>query len=246
MENLNNFTPKMIGDKDTGKFNLIHELYETLTAVLSVFLWKYEELLEIEKAPVEDALNVLNMKQSDMDIFMKRKYIEATGLTFPGLKVDMIIQNNLLELPEWYSEFLEVKKEVEIIIEKILDTKFLFPFSSLYVEDSHMFGLTPEFEDKLAESVEVYTESEQQNTILEAVSDLCEAVNTLIELKLVKSQGNLWAYAVEDLALAIENKKGETRPLVPSRFMFKRTPLNRFGQPKEFLRADRNRSSLVK
>lgn len=251
MENSNNFTPKMIGSPDTANFILIHGLYETLVSLLNPFRWEYENILstkseDYSSVTPECVLKLLNMNQLNMEIFLKKAYIQANGYLFPGLSIDKIIQNDLLELPDEYNILLEAKREIEKIIEKILNTAFLFPLSSLFSEQENAFILTEEFETTLNESLKSYTESELQNKVLDAIEIFCDSVNTLIELKVVKPQGNLWTNVGFDLALAIENNKGSSRPLIPSRKMFRRAPLNRFNENSGIMDIDRRRSSLVR
>ena len=185
------------------------------------------------------------MDNSNLENYMKRCYIETNKLSFPGLNVDKIIQNDLLDLPEGFSSMLQAKKEIESVIEQILKTSFQFPVSMLFVTEQNDFSLTDEFKSELAKSTEPMTESQVQNDVVEAVERFTEVVNDLIELRIVRNDGNMWYSVGETLALVIENTKGSARPLHPSRKMFKRNPLNKFSTKNIFVVPDKSGSDIV-
>ena len=238
MENLNEFVPKIIGKSDSNKIKLIRELYDSLVNLLNPYRWECENLISIGILPTDRVFELLKMNVSEMEIFLKRSFIKANGLSFPGLNVDKIIENGLLDLPADYDILLKAKKEIDVLIEKILKTNFVFPLSNLFSEEENIFVLNAEFETTLNENMTVYTESLVQNEVLEAVEQFCNSVNKLIELKIVHNRGGLWVDVGRDLALAIENEHGSEQPLQPFRLMFCRSPLNRFSVNKVILSPD--------
>jgi hypothetical protein len=248
MENLNEeFTPMMVGRHDQANYQLISELYEELLTVLNPFRWECEGMFNVASMPAAEIIDILNMDKSNLVIYMKRSYITANEISFPGLNVDKIIENDLLELPEGFKNLLQAKNEIEHVIEKILETSFRFPVSSLFIEEENIFGITEEFKTELAKSTSVMTESQIQNEVVIAIQKFCDVVNDLIDLKIIRPEGNQWNFVGDKLSLSIENSKGSSRPLSPYRKMFLRTPLSRFGSKKLFAAPeDRSRSAILR
>lgn len=244
MEQKNDFTPMIIGKSDQENYQLISDLYEKLVTLMSPLKWEIETALNVQSMPLSDILDILNMDKSSLESYMKRSFIVANKISFPGLNVEKIIENDLLELPDGFANLLLAKKEIELVIEKILATSFQFPVSSLYIEEENIFTLTEEFKTELAKSTTAVTESQLQNEVLDAVQKFCDAVNLLIGLGVVRSQGDSWTMVGERLMFSIENTKGST-PLSPHRKMFRRSPLNRFLENKSFLHSDKRRNSVI-
>lgn len=239
------FTPMTIGKPNQAYYQHVSDLYEKLVTLMSPFMWECQNVFNVQSMPLADVLDILNMDKSNLEVYMKRSYITANEISFPGLNVEKIIENNLLELPEGFNNLLQAKKEIELVIEKILATSFQFPVSSLWVEEKNVFIITEEFKTELAKHTTVFTESQIQNDVVVAVQKFCEVVNDLIELKVIKSNGNLWQFVGENLVLSIENSKGSTRPLSPDRKMFNRSPLSRFSSKKSFLHSDKRRGAVI-
>ncbi|MCL4483232.1 MAG: hypothetical protein M1445_11620 [Bacteroidetes bacterium] len=245
MENFNDFTPKMIGQPDLVNRQRINKLYTDLAEKLQQIRFGYEDILQVNLISLEDLLNVLKMKSADFELFLKRTHIAAAELKFPGLSVEKLIEIDAVEIPKEISLIVEVHKEIIELVNLIRETHFVFPISRLFDFEDTSHALSDDFKKALEEYTVSFTENENQNEAVLAVEKFCEALNDLIELKIIKKEGGLWQGVGQSLAFSVENQKGSDRPLHPDRKMFRRPPFNRFHSGERFLYAETKREDIL-
>lgn len=235
MENANDFTPILIGQPDLVNRQRINKLYTDLAEKLQQIRFGYEDILQVNLITLEDLLNVLKMKSVDFDLFLKITHIAAAELKFPGMNIDKLIEINAVEIPEEISLIVKIHKEIIEMINLIRETHFVFPISRLFDFEDTSHTISEDFKKALENYTSSYTENEKQNEAVKAVEKFCEALNDLIELKIIKKEGSLWQGVGQSLAFSVENQRGSDRPLHSDKKMFRRPPFNRFHSGDRFL-----------
>ena len=238
------FMPRMIG-QDLDNHQKIHDLYEKLVDLCTTLKWDAGNVYANDELPIETFFEILRMRRSDLEIFLKQQHIIAQKISIPGINNEELAQSKLLQIPQEIGIVLDERKLIDEVIDQIVTTHFEYPVSKMYAEKESQFVLNEDFENELYKFTTTFTENEKQNEILTTVQLFCETVNDLIDLGIVNSLGNIWTSVGSTLQLAITNHKGTERPLSPALKMFQRLPLNRFGNKKPFEPFRQNRVAIT-
>ena len=247
MENeLNDFTPRMIGHQDVKKYQQVKTLYEELVNLATTFMWDTETIILIPELKLEMLFEILKKNKSDLTGFLKREYVKANKISIPGINMEKLISADLVDLPSDYDLVILQWEKMNKIVDQIAATRFYFPLSSLVDPEKHQFELNEEFEKALLNFTATFTENEKQNEILEIVEKFCEAVNDLIELKIVKGKRAEWENVCNILSMGIAKDEFSERPLSPAKELFKRHyPFERFGNHKQWDPLSQSRIAII-
>lgn len=250
MSNLDNesveFVPKMIGREDLELRAKIKSLYYELANRAAGFVFDAQDLLINYELKPEIFFELIKKDHEDLILYLKREYVRANKISIPGINMEKLISADLVDLPNDYDRIVTNWKETNELIDKIKETRFFFPLSKLITSEGSSFDLNEEFEKKLLNFTSSWTENETQNEVLKVVENLCDAINDLIQLNLVKKQGVMWTNAIEVLKMGIAHNEKSERPLSPERDIFKKYwPLERFGNHKPFNPVTQNRGFIL-
>jgi len=243
---MSEFIPKMIGLQDVDSHQKIKSLYEELVNRAQGFIWDTQDLLSDSELKVEMLFEMLKKTESDLILFLKREYVKVNNISMPGINTERLISLDLVELPNDYDLILLNWKETNELIDKIAATRFFFPLSSLINPEKNEFALNDEFETSLLNFTANFTENEKQNEVIQVIENFCNSINDLIELKLVKPEGNQWTNVCNILEMGIAHNKSSIRPLSPNKKIFNRHyPLDRFGNFKPWDPQRENRNVIM-
>ncbi len=241
---MTDFVPKMIGLQDVESHEKIKSLYNDLTNRASVFFWDSQDLFKDPELKPDVVFQMLKKNEADLILFLKREFIRTNNIEYPGLSVEKLISLDLISLPEDYNRIVSNWKETNKVLDTISKCRFEYSLSRLYDPERNGFYLDEEFENELSELTSCYTTTEKQNEMLDVIERFCNVVNDMIELKIIRNDGNLWEFVGKTISDAIVTKRPSTRPLSPERRMFKKNFIfERFGEntPLVFFRSDRNK-----
>lgn len=242
---MSEFIPKMIGLQDVDSHQKIKSLYEELVNRAQGFIWDTQDLLSDSELKVEMLFEMLKKTESDLILFLKREYVKVNNISMPGINTERLISLDLVELPNDYDRIVINWKEMNELIDKIAATRFCFPLSRL-IHPENQFELNEEFEKSLLNFTAIFTETEKQNEVLLVMENFCNSINDLIELKLVKQDGNQWTNVCNILEMGIAHNKSSIRPLSPNKKIFNRHyPLDRFGNFKPWDPQRENRNVIM-
>jgi hypothetical protein len=205
------FTPMAVGLPNSKKEAEIISIYAEICGAATVLLYNFEYYLSDEKFDISIFFDFLKCK--DPRSFLYQRWIDCKGLTFPGMSIEKIISADLIEVPRAdFDEIIRLRTEVLNSIEKTNkeEVKFFFPLAKLFhsYSGNRDFALsyecpgiiTKEFDAKLYQHVKNFSQSEEDNKILEAVQKSVDSLNKLVSLGLIRN--NKFRYQ-SDLAFLI-------------------------------------------
>lgn len=216
------FTPMIIGEPDNQRKNQVADLYNEICGEVSNLKAQLQMMFaEDEELITFDFLSEL--LTSDPEIFIRTRWVAHKGISIPGINKERLIASDLLEIPKYF-EIIESLKVLKELFAKAKSLKFNYPLDKLQDSDLY-FSLNEEFHRAFYESEIIYTENEQQNRVLEAVTELKNAINKLCKLQIlpVNNLSHL-SYRYDRFVLKRTNNPDEPFELNPT--MFKTTLRN--------------------
>jgi len=242
---MSDFISRMIGLQDVENHQKIKNLYNELVTRAQGFIWDIQDLFSNHELKADMLFDMLKKTKPDLILFLKREYVKVNNISMPGINTERLISLDLVELPNDYDRIVINWKEMNELIDKIAATRFCFPLSRL-IHPENQFELNEEFEKSLLNFTAIFTETEKQNEVLLVMENFCNSINDLIELKLVKQDGNQWTNVCNILEMGIAHNKFSMRPLTPDKKIFNRHyPLEKFGNFKPFDPQRQNRNAIV-
>ncbi|HZK96913.1 MAG TPA: hypothetical protein VFC67_22125 [Prolixibacteraceae bacterium] len=243
---MSEFIPKMIGLQNVEDYQKIKSLYNELISRAQGFIWDTQDLLSDQELKPEMIFELLKKTKPDLILFLKREYVKVNNISMPGINTEKLISLDLIDLPKDYDRIVSNWKETNELIDKIAATRFYFPLRSLINPENYQFELNEEFEESLLKFTAKFTETEKQNEVLKVIENFCNSINGLIELKLVKQEGNQWTNVCNILEMGIAHNKFSMSPLSPAKEIFNRHyPLERFGNFIPFDPQRQSRAAII-
>ncbi|MEI7523881.1 MAG: hypothetical protein WCJ95_06110 [Mariniphaga sp.] len=221
------FVPKMIGFQDIENKCKIDHMYTGLVSAASAFLWETQNLFKDDEITHASIIKMLNMNKEELILFLKREFIRVNNISYPGLNVEKLISQDLIDLPDNYDVIISAFDYLNGLYKEIETTKFNFPLNKLIEKDG--FDLNEEFHAELLEFTATFTESEKQNQVLDVVQRFCDLMSEMKSLGIISSAKGAWQYVVQTMDMAIVEDVKKEPSLYPYRHMFKKTPVfNKF------------------
>lgn len=221
------FISQMIGQPDSFKKTRIISAYnKMLDAVCS-----YQLALEYCLKEVEGIVNIdflLESFKEDTGKFIKRKFIEINKVKIPGISTEKLIESDLLDV-ENVNHAIQERELFNTSWEKIKETGFIYPLRRLNTDGENFWQLTDDFYQEVDKACSRFTENEDQNLILGMVTKLCDALNDMDALDIIRSaNGPLELNHLSDFVEI--DQKAESGPFIPSDVIFYKHRLRRFRE----------------
>ncbi len=224
---MNNFSPKLIGKKNTElELKIVSTYYELCEEANNVLFCLDSYLGYPDQDKLDPFLFFEFMNSADPKSFLYSKYIECKGIAFPGISISKVIELGLVDVPlEAFSTLLEDRIKLEKIIQSTDELKFHYPLRNLWdllgeiflvidVDENKCYKIvSPEFERQLNLHVGRFTSSESDNVVLEAIERAVDSLNGLIEIGVIGKEKGKWANGIAQLANAIVFDKNSNPPL---------------------------------
>ena len=215
------FVPKQIGLQNTELREKIEFLYQSLVSDLDYLRANLTPLLNLGLCNREMILTVIKKNKSDLNSFLKREFIRANNISYPGLNVEKLISQDLIELPVEYNEIIETHEEIQKILGDIEKTNFKFPLEKVFGSDTpDWWELSPDFHNELLKFTASFTESEKQNEVLEAIQKYCDLIIEMQNLGIISKSKGAWQAASQIMDMAIDEDIRKEPSLIPYRHMF--------------------------
>ena len=221
------FIPKMIGFQDLENQTKIKNLYSRLVSLASAFLFETQNLFKNDEITHVSIIKMLNMNEDELVLFLKREDIRVNKISYPGLNVEKLISQDLIDLPEYYDVITSAFENIKSLYEDIEKTKFNFPLNKLVAVEA--FDLNEEFHAELLEFTATFTESERQNEVLDAVQKFCDLMGEMKRLGMIASTKGAWHVIAQTMENVVEENVKMEPSLTPWRHMFRKAPgFNKF------------------
>jgi ribosomal protein L20A (L18A) len=215
---------KVIGLPDVAKEQNIRKIYNSICENARALFWNLEFYLGCP-----DKLNLPVffefLKTKDAKAWLYERFIEYHQLTFPGINIQKVIELEQADVPKAdFENLLTWRKELLNDIQKTTEVGFYFPIIKLfnYDEDYRMFAISTEedpeihsdeVDQKLYLHVRKFTQTEEENKILDAVQKAVDSFNELVNLGIIRNDKQRWHLDLENLIRTIVFSLNEENPL---------------------------------
>ena len=176
------FTPMIVGystDESIKTFTMLYEIIcdeaTALKANLEMLFREDEELVTHDL--LQELLN------SEPETFIRTAWVKHKKINPPGINLERLIQSELLDIPK-YDEIIASVSYLKNMLREASKSPFTFPLEKLINADAY-YSLNDDFHQALQEYGVVYTKSEAENKVLEAVTKLKDAINSLCNMRLL-------------------------------------------------------------
>ncbi|MCF6356596.1 MAG: hypothetical protein L3J54_02215 [Draconibacterium sp.] len=223
------FVPQPMGTPDLKRKKRIIEAYENVLISAMEYQIAITYCIKLDYEDEKESYDLLieSLKSNNTRDFLTRKYIERENLSFPGLSVDKLIENDLISTKE-ISNAVEMRQAFDIALEKAAATKFHYRIEDLNTDGKEMWELTPDFLKKVNDFVTRFTKNEKQNIVLKKFNNLCDSLNELSKMKIINPKhGTHNVFSLIDDCLEISRFDEET-PFTVTDVLFYRRQLNKF------------------
>jgi len=211
------FKPLIIGQPDAEITKQVTNLFELICSEAGTLKCNLEMLFAEKEEEIVTTEFILKLLNSDPENVIRTTWVSYKEINLPGIDMKKFIASDLLEIPK-YDEIIESVVSLKQFLTEAKLFKFNFPMAMLVNEDGY-YSLNEEFHNQLHEYGAFYTESEQQNQVLEAVTELKDAINKICNLRLipVNNLSNL-AFKFDRHVLKRNNQKENPFELNPRMF----------------------------
>lgn len=177
------FKARAIGTENVKKSIAILEYYGRVTNELNNLKTMVEKCLKIEFLDIEDFLDFL---KSDARKWITAKYIEIHKIAVPGFDVNKMLEAGFGEM-QGLDAVLEQEKKLAAELAKDAEG-FYYPVDELWDPEQRKFDLTTGFIEAESNHCVRFTQSEEQNQVVEILEQVCNGLNKLAELNLLRPQ----------------------------------------------------------
>lgn len=211
------FKPLIIGQPDTEITKQITNFHELICSESTSLKCNLQMLFAEKEEEIVTTEFLLELLNSDPENLIRTTWVSYKKINLPGIDMKKFIASELLEIPK-YEEIIESVVSLKQFLTEAKLLKFNYPLEKLANEDGY-YSLNEEFHNQLHEFGTVYTENEQQNQVLEAVTELKDAINKICNLRLIpiNNLSNL-AFKFDRHVLKRTNQKVDPFELNPRMF----------------------------
>jgi hypothetical protein len=211
-----NFVPIQIGESNTQRINKAFFAYTHVLQIAEKLWNQVSECLKLkEKLPVDKFFEFL---KSDPEKWIYQEHIQKNDIKYPGLDTDRIIELRLLTI-EGIEIPVETHAQLITGLQKIKESGFVFPLRKLYDLEKKEFTLTDVFFEESEMKFSRHTQSKEQNVILSKFQRICDALNELSELGVLRPQHGPNELALLNDCFEISNES-KISPFVISDVLF--------------------------
>ena len=177
------FVPQRIGEEDNRLADEAWVSYEYLSNEANNLKTELAKCLNINISLDE----FLDFLKSNPENWIYTKFVAINKIAFPGLSTEKIIELKLLDI-KGVEDVLAAQSKFTIALNRVKKSNFVYPFRNLYDTKENMFTVPMEVTFKAEDNFSRRTQSEKQNIILDKFNKLCEVLNELNELDIVRTK----------------------------------------------------------
>ena len=216
------FEKQKIGEEKWFDSASVRSVYEIITDSCTNLKNQLQNCLEI-KISIDDFLNFL---KSNPEKWIYNKYIEINNVKFNGLSNDKIIELKMLDINKVaVGEVLQQFAGFNNVLGKLQNNTFYYPLRKLYDEEQEIFYTTGDLWEAIDNRFTIFTQTPEQNKILDIINRLCGVLNELEELNILRSKNG--PVEIEQLANYVKIGKNSS-PFVVNPHLFRQHRLNKF------------------
>lgn len=199
------FEPMLIGMENKRGQLAAEEAYGLLTRILNELKPALENaIFQNGKSPSFTGTTELFefIKAQYPDKWIIRKYIQQNGISVPGLDIDRIIELGLVKV-EQVHELLNLRQMVLKQLEVVKKTGFYYPVGTLFDDITGKFEITDNLFMEAEKRFCRVTQSAAQNEVVTIFNELCEALNKLNLLNIIRGKNGPAEFTLLNLFIDI-------------------------------------------
>lgn len=177
------FEPKPIGNPDYRSFEKIVSTYDKLTKSANFLKKELEECLGKEY----NAEQFIEFINSNPKGWISQEYIRNNNIQFPGMDTYKLIDLGVVNIDGLEKVLAALDDFKNKIANRDSFDSFFYPISKLWVEQSREFSVIEnDFYDEVLNACTRFTDSEEQNKVLEILERIRDGFNDLTRLGLLR------------------------------------------------------------
>lgn len=178
------FEPRQIGEENARQSQATQYIYEGLITAANAMRPILESCLQ-KQVTLEQYLSFLRSENPESWIY--EKFIEVHEITFNNLKPAKIIELRLLDI-SGVTEVLAAFKIFQAALKRVQENNFYYPLSLFWNSELNAFVQNVEFWQTCDNYYSRFTYTTQQNQILEIFETICEQLNKLAKLSILRPE----------------------------------------------------------
>lgn len=182
------FVLKPIGETNYRKEIEITYEYQKLFAAAEQLKSKLEFCLKRDKYYSFTVFT--DFLRSEPKKWIYSKHIEYNNIDYPGMDVDKLIELNIVPIPG-IEDVLQSRTRLDNHIKNIQSFHFSYPLKKLWDDKEQKFDPDMNFWEQLDKHCTRFTKSEEQNMVLAKFEKLCEALNGLVDLDILRPKNGI-------------------------------------------------------
>ena len=216
------FAKQKIGEEKTFDSYAVRVIYENITDSCTELKNQLQTCLNVEIS-IDDFLKFL---KSNPERWIFNKFIETQNIKIPGLSNEKIIELKLLDIDKVaVSQVLQQYAALKSILDKLNNNMFYYPLRKLFDEEKGVFYTSGDLWAAIDNRFTIFTQTEEQNKILDVFNRLCGVLNELEELNVLRSKNG--PAEIEQLSNYIKIGKFSS-PFVVNPHLFRQHRLSKF------------------
>lgn len=222
-EQASNFEPMQIGEPDYAAILETENHYEAICNVLNdLFSATKEIVLKSKELSADDFFSFIESR--DPERWCYRKYITAAELSFQNMDHERVIDLKLFQI-ENLNRVLQLYQKFKALKGK--QVKFDYPIRKLFVTESNKFSIdnSEDAIDSFYVAVEkrfsFYTETPDQNMVLEILNGIAENFNKLAFLGILRGKNGITELDVIESFFNLNKLDRENSPFKVNSYIFK-------------------------
>jgi len=180
--NQKKFKPQIIGKPDLKtRDEILNRAGDVLTGMSSLFV-TLQELFPDSKTSFDELKYYIESEKPEK--FLKRKFIVDQEIQVKGIKIDALVETDLLDVPK--SDF-EIAIEQRLFIQEDLSriSPFYSPIAYMQMDENFTITIKKEYIEKVEANTQEVTQNEYQNQVLAHIESVRDSLNALIELNAI-------------------------------------------------------------
>ncbi|MBN2640007.1 MAG: hypothetical protein JXR65_13075 [Bacteroidales bacterium] len=228
------FEPMPIGGPNQQDLSFILNVYEVIAKQTNALKHQLEECLGITTPyPVDSFIEFLH---ADPKVWIYDEYIRITDMKpiRPGENLHVVLDGGSVPAPN-IEMVLELKESLLRTFDRMKEVKFYYPLRKLWNEKQNEFDTVENsfFEDAI-NFFSWFTISPKQNEVLDKMKNVCEALNELVKLGVLRPKNGIYEFDVLaemiEVNRFVDPKKNEyAEAFTLPRHLFLKRRMNQFG-----------------
>lgn len=185
------FVPQRIGQPDLRREKEIINAYQKVIECACEYQLAISACISLDLTDDFSSFKLLiESLRTDTKEFLSRKYIEINKLSFPGLAIEKLIENDLISTNE-ISYAVEMRKALDDALKNAKNTGFSYPLDNLNSDWEIMWELSDDFLNEVKNHVSRFTQNEEQNNIFGIFERLTDVLNELNSLNILRAKNGV-------------------------------------------------------